>query len=399
MAFLSEIDAKLDPGQLDAAGNLPVSQRIITGSYLQTRDNLPLLYDRKGTGTQTYTNGHVNMSVTAGQYALCQSRAFSPYLPGKPVSIKITFFDFDHEANVTKRIGYGSRSTVAPYTANFDGFYIESDGTNYNLHIANSATGATTTVVQSSWDDPLDGTGASGITANFTNFTVLEFDFLFLGGTALRCFINVGGQRYLFHTFSWSNSNTDTIFRNPAQPVFYEIRSTTGTGSMAQVCASAELQGSLELVGIPRAVDNGTTIINANAVGTYYMLNAIRLKSANRDAFVKVKSLSILATTNTNFNYRLVINPNVAGLALVWNGLTNSNVEYAVGDPAGSNIVTGGTVLESDYAAARETLGKDVNGILRIGTQIDGTQDILVLCASPLSGNMDVLGSQNFIEL
>lgn len=399
MAFISELDAKLTPEQLDAAGSLPVSQRIITGNYLQTRDALPLLFTRAGTGSQTYTNGRVDMSVTAGQYALCQSRAFSPYLAGKPTSIKLTFFDFDQEANVTKRVGFGSRSTVAPYTANFDGFYFEADGTTYNLHIANAATGVTNTITRASWDDPLDGTGASGLTANFANFTVLEFDFLFLGGTALRCFINVGGTRVLFHTFSWSNANADTIFRSPAQPVFYEIRSTTGTGSLAQVCASTEVQGSLELVGIPRSVNNAGTHINANSTANTYLLNAIRLKSTHRDIYAKIKALTLLATTVDNFLYSVILNPTVAGGALTWNGLTNSGIEHAVGAAGGTNTVTGGTVLSSGYGANRATFVQEINGLIRLGTQIDGTQDVLALCARPLGSNMDILGSLDTIEI
>lgn len=395
----TEVEVTFESLQLDAAGSLPVSQRIITGSYLQTRDNLPILIDRAGTGTQSYNNGHVDMSVTAGQYALAQAKSFSPYLPGKPTNIKLTFFDFDNEANVTKRVGFGSRSTVAPYTADFDGFYFEADGTTYNIVTRNSATTASISVAQASWDDALDGTGPSGLTADFEQFTVLEFDFLFLGGTALRCFINVGGQRVLFHTIKWSNANTDTIFRNPAQPIFYEIRSTTGTGSLAMVCASTEVQGSLELIGIPRSVNNAITHINANDTANTYLLDAVRLKSTQRDIYAKLTALTLLATTADNFLYSIILNPTIAGAALTWNGLTNSGIEHAVGDAAGSNTITGGTVLESGYGAQRATFFQEINGLIRLGTQIDGTQDVLTLCARPLSSNMDILGSLDIIEI
>jgi hypothetical protein len=393
MAFLDQLS--IDPNNLDAAGSLPVSQRIITGNYLQTRDSLPLLFSRDGTGSQVYSNGHVDMSVTSGQYALCQSKTFSPYLAGNPTSIKLTFFDFDNEVNVSKRLGFGSRSTTAPYTASFDGFYFEADGTTYNLHISNSVTGSTTTTSQTNWDDSLDGTGDSGITADFENFTVLEFDFLFLGGTSLRCFINIGGQRFLFHTFKWSNDNKDTIFRNPAQPVFYEIRSTTGSGSLAQVCASTEVQGSLDLVGVPFSVNNATTHINANSTANTYLLDAIQLKAANRDAFIKIKSVSALATTADNFLYSIILNPTYSS-SPTFNGLTNSSIEYAVG---GGITVSGGTVLASGYVADRSTFSEDINGIIRLGTEIDGTRVSIALCARPLSSNLDILGSINLIEI
>lgn len=397
MAYIDQLS--FTPEELDAAGGVPVSQRIITGNYLQTRDDLPLLFDRVGTGTQTYSNGEVQLNVAAGQYVLCQSKAFSPYLAGKPTGIKITFRGITHVAGLEQKVGFGSRSTVAPYTANFDGFYFGSNGTDFEIVTANSSIGPEAPITQSNWDDPLDGTGPSGEIADFSNFTVLEFDFLYLGGTALRCYINIGGQKILFHTVGWSNSKGYTIFRNPAQPIFYEVRSTGGTGGFFQICASTEVQGSLELIGVPRSVNNGATHINANSTSDTYLLNAIRLKSTQRDIYAKVKALSLLATTVDNFLYSLILNPTVAGAALTWNGLANSGLEHALGDPAGSNTVSSGTVLSSGYGANRATFLQDINGLIRLGTQIDGTRDVFALCARPLGSNMDILGSLDVIEI
>ena len=110
---------------LDAAGALPVSQKTVLGNYVQDKDNLPLLLHRIGTGTQTYSAGVVDMAVTAGQYAVCQSYKRHLYLAGKSQLEEITFINFEPQVDVVKRVGYWSSSTVAPYSTNFDGFYIE----------------------------------------------------------------------------------------------------------------------------------------------------------------------------------------------------------------------------------------------------------------------------------
>lgn len=398
------IDVIIAASQLNPAGALRVSQSIITGNYVQSRDDLPLLFDRKGTGTQVYSDGHVTMTVGVGEYALCQSKAFSPYLAGKPTDVRLTFDGFSQKANVSQKTGFGSRSIIAPYIADFDGFYFEADGTNYQIVTRNSATGIKKTVVQGDWNDSLDGSGASGVTADFSKFTVLEFDFLWLGGTGLRSYINIGGELILFNTIPWSNSNADTIFRSPFQPVFYEIRSTTGTGSFNQICASTEVQGTLDLIGSQRSVNNLGNSIRANAPNVIYLLKAIRLKSANRDAFVQINGFTTLATTNDNFLYLVILNPtiNPVGLPLTWIGLTNSVIESADGDTVNSpsvTTVTGGTVLDSGYSNANAALQGAFKSITRLGGTIDAVMDIVAICAMPLTSNLRILGSANTIEI
>lgn len=393
------IEVKFEPFALDAAGNLPVSQRIITGNFLQNNDDLPLLFDRVGTGTQTYVDGHVNLNVGVGEYVLCQSKSFAPYLAGKPTTVNLTFFGMSHVVGLEQMTGFGSRETSAPYTADFDGFYFGSDGSQYVIFVRNSATGAQITIPQASWDDPLDGTGASGETANFNNFTVLVFDFLFLGGTGLRAYINIGGKKILFNTFKWSNSNTDTIFRSPNQPVFYEVRSTTGSGGFSQVCASTEVQGSIELVGVNRSVNNAGIHINANNPNLTYLLKAVRLKSTHRDCFAQINGFTTLALTNDNFLYSVVLNPIIAGAALAWNSVPDSCIEHASGDNAGANTITGGFILNSGYSNANASFRGQFRSLIRLGSTTAGVFDVFALCAQPLTNNLDILGSLDTIEL
>ncbi len=109
-----------------------------------------------------------------------------------------TFADFDHQQDVTKRIGAFVTSLTTPWDSDHDGIWIESDGSVHSLCIAKN--GAVTTIPQSAWDDPLDGSGPSGSVYDFSKFTVFEFNFLYLGGTRIQFNIILNGAFYTFHT-------------------------------------------------------------------------------------------------------------------------------------------------------------------------------------------------------
>ena len=125
----------LDPATvtLDAGSRLRTSQMttLLDGKILNS--DTPFLFDNAGTGTGTYANNKYNMSVGVGQFRVRQSKRFNPYFSGKSQLIEVTFDNFQVEANTVKRAGYFSSSAVSPFTANYDGFYIENDGTTIRL--------------------------------------------------------------------------------------------------------------------------------------------------------------------------------------------------------------------------------------------------------------------------
>ena len=131
-----------------------------------------------------------------------------------------------------------------------------------------------------------------------------------------------------------------------------------------------------------------TTNINANNTANTYLINALRLGSDSLDAFVKIKSISTLATTNDNFLYSFIYNP-VYSAAPSFSPITNTALEHAVG---GGITVSGGLVVASGYVANRSTFSEDINGLIRLGSEIDGTRTTFALCVRPLSSNLDILG-------
>lgn len=400
MAFIQNTTTTLTRNTFDAAGYLPISTPVIIGDYKQDKDNLPLRIDRVSSGTaQVWAAGEVTMSVIAGEYSIAQTRVCHPYVSAHPSVYTITFANFQTQTNITKRVGCWRSSTVAPYTANFDGIYLESDGTTYNICIRKNGA-VVATIARSAWDDPLNGSGASGINYNFSTFTVMQIDFLYLGGTWVRFSLNIGGTIVYFHTYKHSGTATSTFCNSPYFYTRWEIRSTgAGVGSLQQICAGQAVLGGVESVGKEFSIDSGVNFINANVVGTEYLLCAIRLKTTARNAFILPRAISTMAVTNDNYLIKMRINPTIAGV-VTWVALTDSSCEYAIGTVAGTNTITAtATPLSSYYALQNQEQLIQRSFLVTIGASIAGVSDILTISVIPLSANLDIYGALNLIEI
>jgi hypothetical protein len=393
---------------LDAIGALPVSTRTTLGNYVQDKNQLPFQIDRENlNGTQTYTNGIVNMEVVAnsGDYAIAQTYQRHPYFAGKSHRIEITFDKFQNQAGVTKRVGYFSSNTSTPYDSNKDGFWLESDGTTHKVVIAND--GSLIEIDQASWNvDKLDGTGASGVTQDFSLFNVMVIDFLYLGGTAVRFGLKDGEGFNWFHVHEHSNNFAGLIMRSPHQPLRWEIRSTGGAGTIGQVCGDVATEGTLDIVSLPTATPIPLNPVQANTDGVNYALAGIRLASTDEGRRTNILNTgvgSLVSTTNESLEIGVVLNPSIAG-TVTWTSMTNEpNVEYLDVDTSNNpstNIVTGGYVLYRDFLSRNNTsiLTNILSLVRRIGHSIDGTADELILYVRPLApaAGSDVYGVIQF---
>lgn len=406
----SALEVTLSQFDKDAADALRVSSPTILGEYIQDRDNLPLLLDRVngGTATQVYSStlGGVTMSVTNnGDYAICQSKQRHKYYAGKSQLVEETFANMTPEAGTLKRQGYFSSNTVAPYDSNLDGIWIESDATTTYLVISKLGT-ETYRVERSSWNDSLDGNGASGLTLNLNLFNIFVFDFLYLGGSSVQFYFKIGRKLVPFHRIDNSNVGASTMIGSPNQPYRAEIRSTGGAGSMQQICASINTEGSLNRVGLPIPTTlTNDGFIDANVVNTWYMVKGIRINPAFSSTILGNFRFNLLATTNDHYKYGLFLNPTVAGPALTWNAVTNTFLQEADGDivsnPA-TNTVTGGYLLEAGYGTGSgggsTFYSEQVESSVNLGLSINGTPDTLILAVTPVTTNLDIRGSLNSIQ-
>lgn len=263
---------------VDGSGRARVSQ-IITlfdGKKLGADDLLKWV--TVGTGALTFQQNKANMAVTAGQYLIRQSPHYNPYFSGKSQIVEPTFDNFQPQTGVVKRIGYFSSNAVAPYDTNKDGFWLESDATTIRLVISRAGT-EVLNLPWTSWD-----AYAQISSYNWQNFTIAMFDFLWLGGSALRLFLKVNGRLQLVHTFSYAGSSQDVFVQSPNQPMRYEIRSSSGSGAMREICSQVSSEGSILEQGDALAIGNPPTAgIAANVVGTTYVVRGLKKQAAYRD--------------------------------------------------------------------------------------------------------------------
>ena len=392
-----------DSPVIDAFARLRMSQPYTIYDSKQLHDKQPLFFDESvgGSATSTHnsTDADVEMVVTASasDFVIRQTKQRFNYQPGKS---QLIFFTFraPTATGVTQRIGYFSGTGTNNLTPN-NGIFFENDGGTLSWNICKNGS-TTETVTQSNWnEDPLDGTGISGFDLDMDACLIGIIDFEWLGVGRTRCGVIINGQPHYCHFFSHANDPTfDSVYMSsPNQPIRYDIQSDgTSAGQLDHICSTVISEGGLELTGVLRSVDMGTTHIDANAAGTTYAMVGIRLKSTYIDISVLPEYFSILSLTNDSYRWSLRLNPTIAG-TFTYGDLTNSSIQYATG--ATANTVTGGTVIDSGYGSLGTAIDRKFVTSLRMGSTIAGTVDELVLCVTPVSSNADYLGSLTFREL
>lgn len=377
----------------DAGGRIRISQLTTLGDYKILNADRTLLLETVGTGTGTYTASKYNMAVTAGQWMVRQSRRFHPYFSGKSQMVECTFDNFGLQANVQKRVGYFSSVATTPYDTAYDGLWLENTGTSYVLKASRAGT-ETVSVDWTQWDnyDLISG-------YNFDNFTVILFDFLWLGGAVYRIWLKNGGGFVLLHTVHYAGSAQDVFIQSPNQPLRYEIRSTTGAGSFRYICAQISTEGSINESGISRTVRTGS--VSYATVGTTYPVKAIRKQASQRDIAIYVEYLYMFLTSaNDQAQWSLQINPTLSA-PLTYANVTNSAAQEASGNGT-IKVTADGTVLAAGAISTNGVLPTDIlklNFLAALGSTIANVMDQYVLCITPITGGVTAFSGISYDEI
>jgi hypothetical protein len=374
---------------LDAGGRQRTSSltTLFDGKALTTDDTN--LWDTQGTGTGTMVNNKFNMAVTAGQYLVRAGKFYCPYFSGKSQLVEVTIDNFQSQTGLTKRVGYFSSNAVSPYDTTKDGFWLESSPSGISFVVQNAGTQVVNTPL-SSWDNY-----SSLSNYNWSNFTVVEFDFLWLGGTSVRTIMHINGVFELVHTFEFSGNFTGTFIKSPNQTVRYEIRSTTGVGYLSAICSQVATEGSASESGKSLAVINDTAIA-CNTVGTIYALKSIKKNPTYRDNQIEVLNFGCLPLATADAGIMLMIlNPTVSA------PITYANTSrLQVGTPTTQTVTAGtGRIL---YAIPVGQFGSSQNltnnFLSSLGISLNNTPDEVVFCYMPTTSNQSIHSTINLKE-
>ena len=395
-----------DTFSTDAFGRQRVSEPQTLFDSKQCHDALPLIWDdvetSGGSTTSTYSAYRASSLLAvangvAGTRVRQTKKRFN-YQPGKSQLILVTFVLGGSKTGVTKRVGYFDAS---------NGIFLQHKDGAASLTRRTSVSGTpsdTDNVAQASWNlDPMDGTGVSGITLDWTKAQILFIDMEWLGVGRVRVGFVVNGLIYYAHEFVHSNVITSVYMSDPNQPIRYEITgSASQTGDTLEcICASVMSEGGLSDTAFPFATSTATAI--TGGVGTVYAAVGIRKKTTHTSKLVDLTGVSVLlvAAAARSARWTLRLNPTVAGTGGdAWAGkyadITNSALQAALGVVA--NTVTGGTIIASGFVENANSASVPISSLLPLGSTVAGVRDEIVLCVAPIGGTVDIYGALNWKE-
>ena len=201
-----------------AFGELSVAQNIgkIYGQF-PYNINSELFNDlSSGTGSLTAASGLcvISSGAAAAGSGKIQSKNVLEYHPGTGGLCRFTaVFDTAVASNV-QLAGIGNDD---------NGFFIGYNGTTFSILRRNGGTDNFTAQANFS-EDPLDGTGPSGMTLDPTKGNVYQIQYQWLGFGEIRFSIeNPGtGNIFMFHRIKYANANTGVSVLNPTFPFHAE---------------------------------------------------------------------------------------------------------------------------------------------------------------------------------
>lgn len=391
----------------DAFGRFRVSEPDTLFDSKQIHDNQPLFWDDQevsgGSTTSTFSANRASSVIavantTAGKRVRQTFQSFN-YQPGKSQLILMTGILGAAATGITREMGLGDDE---------NGVFLRTVEGVVNLTIRSFATGSAvdTDVAQANWDDPFDGTGASGVTLDWTKTQILQIDFEWLGVGTVRFAFVVDGKIYTAHTFKNANTLGVVYMSKPNLPLRYSIEND-GNGaaaSLEHICTTVMSEGGKEEKGLVLSTSTAGTHVDADVVNTVYAILGLRLKAAYIGTVVKILQASIqLQTASETGEWRLLLNPTVED-TFTYSDITNSALQKATG--ATANTVTGGTEIAAGFAQSTSGGGGSggTSSLIAtsryLGAAIDATVDEIVLCWQPTTGtNQDIEASLTWREL
>jgi len=392
-----------DSPSIDAFGRWRVSNPVTVFDSKQIFDNQPLFWDDSevsgGTTSSTYTanKSMTQMGVaasTAGKRVRQTFMRFN-YRPGKSQLVMMT--------GLMSATPSGIEMNIGPHDDDNGIFFQVLDGTlNAVIRSKTSGSAVDTKVAQSAWNgDRLNGTGASGITLDMTKVQIMWFDYEWLGVGRVRTGFVINGMFILCHEFNHANSDTSVYMTTPNLPLRYSIEND-GSGvatTLDHICSTVISEGGSEPLGMLHYASTSGASFTAATIGIIYAVVGIRLKAAQLGATIDVTDISIAEEAGSkDFEWILYLNPTVAGTFAYTDLDTDISVQVARG--AATNTVTNGHEITGGFASSASkggTSGEDIRTALRIGADIAGTADTMVLCVRPTgTANLTVEGSMTF---
>lgn len=340
-------------GSLDAFGRLRVSNPEYVFDAQLTYDLQPLLFEAVtaqsgATVAHDSTNRCALMtfaSTPTGGAAYMQSYEHFRYQPGRSQLALITFNFEGGIANVLKFAGLSAGAT--------NGIELQLNGTSPRVVLYSDTTAGDQTIAQAAWDDPLDGTGPSGVTVDWTKTQILAIDFQALYVGRVRLALDIDGVFVPFCSIRNANVLAYPYIQSANLPIRCGMTCTgTVSTTMRFICSSVISEGgALDPQGFEHSLDVAGTGGNDTRAHILSLRPKATFNSiANRSKII-IESLDFIVNSGTNnAKFELVLGQAISGTTTFADvNATYSAMEYnTAGTISGSPAI----VLFSGYASA-----------------------------------------------
>jgi hypothetical protein len=352
-----------------------------------------------GTANVVYVSNESSFNLNVGtannDSVIVQSLTTQPYQPGKSLEFIGSFAFADLKTNCRQRVGYFTES---------NGIYFEADGGDLYLVVRSKASGTVQEdrIAQADWNqDPLNGSGPSGLTLDPSLTNIFWCDIEWLGVGSVRTGFVINGIFYICHVFVHANQpGYDKVYMTTATlNPRYEITNTGTTASsstLKQICSTVISEGGYDPTGQVNYVSSPIQPTRVTTGNVFTSLTTIRLNPAYPDAVVWPQQIDLLLTDVQYGQFQLVLNAsNVANLtyANIGTGIVQANTSAVqIGD---------GTVVYAGLTSSRDTLvvDADLARRLQLGRYANGTPETLTLCVGYGQNNADLLWRLGWLEV
>lgn len=346
--------------QKTAFGELLVGQLHpqFQGSFEYTVDNTDLNTNTAvngGSVTQDAGMGIVTTSTTTASTALFQSKQHAKYRPGIGGLNRFTALFTSPIAATEQYIGIMDEAGSGAAFKN--GYAIGYDGTTFGVHRFQND--SKITIALANCDDPLDGTGTSGMTIDQTKINVFAIRFQYLGAGAIEYLIedDSTGKFVVFHTVLYANNNVEPSTHNPNfhHTMWVNNKGTTNNLILKSASYAYFSEGKTSFIELHQP-ENASGTKEKTSVDTEVAIFTIRNRStyASKTNFIDVVLLGVGASIEASSAN------NLGTIRIVKNATIG-------GEPSYSNINTTDSVIEVDTAGTTVIGGKELGAGLLAG--------------------------------
>ena len=318
-----------------------------------------------GTVTQATAMAVVGTGTTTGSNARLNSKHHAKYKPGLGGMMRFSALFTSPVAGTFQYMGIMDEHGASAEFIN--GLAVGYNGT--TMTVARFQNDVLFEVAQSAWDDPLDGTGLSGVTIDFTKLNVFYIQFQYLGAGPMNFWVEHPdtGNVFIFHRIRYTNLHTTPSTYNPNYHFTMYVDNGATTSDIVVKCASYGyfIEGKTELIEVHQP-QNSTGSLSKAGVTTEIAIATIRNKTTYAG---KVNYIDIILerfggaldtnATNAIGTIRLVKNTTLGGT------------------PSWADINTTNSVVEIDVAGTTLTGGKEIIALDMPGKSSSNHENVL----------------------